>query len=96
MSHPGGSKEVRGNISKVRKIANASPAEFVFVINNVVGYKTVESLKAAVANLPPGSTLTWFPRPLGAPRLPPDDGGINDFKRFCLEHKVELIVIPGE
>ena len=30
-------------------IANASPAEFVFVINNVVGYKTVESLKAAVA-----------------------------------------------
>ena len=37
-------------------IANTTPAEFVFVINNVVGYKTVESLKAAVANLPPGST----------------------------------------
>jgi hypothetical protein len=77
-------------------IAGTRPEEVVFVVNNVIGYKSVESLRAAVANLPSGSTLTWFPRPLGAPRLPPDEKGMDDFRRFCAERNIELIVILGE
>ena len=75
-------------------IAGTSPEELVFVFNNVIGYKSVESLRGAIANLPPGSKVTWYPRPLGAPPMPPE--GMDDFRRFCAERKVELIVIKGE
>jgi hypothetical protein len=77
-------------------ITEGGARETIFVINNHTGYKTVESLKAFLAAFPPGARLTWFPVPRGGVRLPPDDRGLDDFKKFCAEHKIELTIIPGE
>lgn len=77
-------------------VSGGPSCEYIFVINNRVGYRTVASLKGFVANLPPGSTLRWAPddsRRLGEPLM--SSAAIADFGAFCRSKKIRFVLIPG-
>ena len=79
------------------QIAETDPFEYLFVVNDAIGFKSVESLKKFVAGMIPGSTLTWDPGCVRMGKEPilssPQD--LEAFKAFCADHKVELIIIPS-
>jgi hypothetical protein len=70
--------------------------EIIFVIGNV-GFKSVESLKKFVSTLPPGSTLEWAPgcSRIGGEPLLSSEQEMKEFKAFCVERKINLILIPS-
>lgn len=78
-------------------IADAKPRQYVFTINNSVGFQSVDGLKGFIANLPSGSTLQWAPgcRRMGDEPLLSSEKDMNNFKTFCAEHKVTFILVPS-
>jgi hypothetical protein len=70
--------------------------EFIFVINNV-GFKSVESLKKFLSNLPAGSTLEWAPgcKRIGIEPLLSSDQDMKDFREFCAERRLNFILVPS-
>ena len=77
-------------------ILKAGSTEFIFVIGKVK-FKSVASLKNFVGNLPPGSTLEWEPGCLrmGGEPLLSSRQEMDDFKAFCAERNITLILIPS-
>jgi fructose-1,6-bisphosphatase len=77
-------------------IFEANPTEFIFLVGNV-GFKSVDSLKKFVGDLPPGSILEWAPgclRSGGEPLLSsPQD--LEDFKAFCAAKKINFVLVPA-
>ena len=70
--------------------------EFVFVIGNS-GFRTVEGLKDFLATRPAGTTLTWSPGciRIGGEPLLSSESEMDEFKRFCVEHGIEFVLIPS-
>ena len=79
-------------------IANSGyPAQYIFVINGVVAYKSVEDLKNYLKSLPKGSTLTWSPGccRFGNEPLLSSKEDMKKFIEFCDSIGIKLILIPS-
>lgn len=78
----------------------AEPGEskqYVFVINGVVAFKTVDRLKGFLKDLPKGSTLTWDPgccREGGEPLLNSAQE-MEDFRKFCESCGIKFTLKPS-
>ena len=79
-------------------IADGKPHEYIFTINNAVGFKTVAALKESIGNFPPGSTLTWAPsdcRLIGDESALSSPAAMADFEAFCRSKKIKFVLVPG-
>jgi hypothetical protein len=70
--------------------------EFIFVIGNT-GFKSVDSLKEFVGNMPPDAVLEWAPgcTRFGKEPLLSSEKELEDFKVFCAKSGVKFILIPA-
>jgi hypothetical protein len=77
-------------------ISDLGSQEHIFVVGNM-GFKSVESLKKFVGDLPPGSILEWAPgcrRSGGEPLLSsPQD--MEGFRAFCVAKQINFILVPS-
>jgi len=73
------------------------PYEYVFVINNAVGYKSVAALENSITHFPPGSSLVWSPSDsqIGDEPLLSSQTAMKDFEAFCAKAKVKFILVPS-
>ncbi|HZI66570.1 MAG TPA: hypothetical protein VFF17_08395 [Thermoanaerobaculia bacterium] len=73
-----------------------APVESLFVIGNS-GFRTVEALKSFLSRLPAGARLTWNPGCIrfGEEPLLSSEHEMEEFKRFCLEHGIDFVLIPS-
>lgn len=81
---------------KVVYLFDPPEPEILFVIGNS-GFRTVESLKNFLASVPQGTKLTWAPGCIrtGKEPLLSSDYEMDEFKRFCLEHGIDFVLIPS-
>lgn len=79
-------------------IADAGePKQYVFVINGVVAYNTLDGLKTYLKNLPKGSSLTWAPgccRFGNEPLLGSADE-MKKFMEFCESIGITFTLVPS-
>lgn len=77
-------------------ILDVGSQEHIFVVGNV-GFKSVESLKKFVGDLPPGSILEWAPGCLrrGGEPLLSSAQDMEDFKAFCVAKQIDFILVPS-
>ncbi|HEV8232292.1 MAG TPA: hypothetical protein VGQ75_08080 [Thermoanaerobaculia bacterium] len=70
--------------------------EFVFVVGNS-GFKTVASLENFIASRPPGTTIRWSPGciRLGGEPLLSSESEMEEFKAFCLDHRINFVLVPS-
>ncbi|NLB55457.1 MAG: hypothetical protein GX811_06790 [Lentisphaerae bacterium] len=73
------------------------PKQYVFVINGVVAYKTIEGLKKHLKGLPKGSTLTCSPDccRIGNESLGGSLEEMENFTEFCELIGVRFILVPS-
>jgi hypothetical protein len=71
-------------------------SEYMFVIGNT-GFKSVASLKKFLSVASPGSTLKWAPGCIrfGNEPLLSSVQDMDDFKAFCVAHKINFILVPS-
>ncbi len=77
-------------------IFEANPTEYIFLVGNV-GFRSVDSLKKFIGDLPPGSILEWAPgclRSGGEPLLSSSED-MEDFKAFCAEKNIKFVLMPA-
>jgi hypothetical protein len=80
------------------QVADAGePNQFVFVINGVVAFKTLEGLKKYLKNLPEGSSLTWAPgcSRIGNEPILGSQEEIIKFQLFCRSIGVKFTSVPA-
>jgi hypothetical protein len=80
------------------RIADAGePPQYVFVLNGVVAYRTVEGLKKHLKGLPKASTVTWAPGccRIGHEPLLSSQDEMKKFKEFCDSVGIKFILIPS-
>jgi hypothetical protein len=81
------------------RIADSKSEEnaYVFVINGVIAYRTVEGLKEYVKGLPKGATLTWSPGccRIGGEPLLSSRNELRDFKAFCESCGIGFVLVPS-
>ncbi len=71
------------------------PKQYVFVINGVVAYKTLDGLKKYLKDIPKDSTLTWAPGcRQGGPLLSSKDE-MKKFKDFCKLQGIKFTLVPS-
>ena len=79
-------------------IADAGePRQYVFVVNGVVAYKSIDGLKNYLKDVPVGSTLTWSPgccRTGGEPLLSSEQE-MTKFKEFCKSIDLKFVLVPS-
>ncbi|HEV7396751.1 MAG TPA: hypothetical protein VGN86_09610 [Pyrinomonadaceae bacterium] len=77
-------------------ISDVASQEYLFVIGTV-GFKSVDSLKTFLSNLPPDSILEWAPgcHRWGGEPLLSSERDMEDFKAFCVANKIDFILIPS-
>jgi hypothetical protein len=71
--------------------------DYIFVINGVAAYRTLDGLKKYLKDLPKGSTLTWTPgccRMGGEPLLSSKDE-MQKFKEFCESCEISFVLVPA-
>ena len=79
-------------------IADAGePKQYVFVINGVVAYKTVDGLKKYLKDIPKKSTLTWAPGccRIGNEPLIGSQEEMKKFKDFCKTTGIQFVLVPS-
>ena len=59
--------------------------EYVFVINGLVAYKTLDGLKRYIKGLPKGSSVTWAPGcdRIGNEPLLSSEKDMREFEKYC-------------
>ena len=78
-------------------IADAGePEEYVFVVNGLVAFKTLDGLKRYLKNLPKDSMLTWAPtcRQASGPLLDSEED-MKKFKEFCASIGIKFTLVPS-
>lgn len=73
------------------------PNQYVFVINGVVAYQTIDGLKKYLEGCPAGSRLTWAPgcgRKGGEPLLSSKEE-MALFKTFCKTREIDFVLTPS-
>lgn len=80
------------------RVADAGePKQYVFVINGVVAYKTLDGLKKYLNGIPSGSSLTWAPgccRNGNEPLLGSDEE-MKQFQEFCKSVGIKFTLVPS-
>jgi len=79
-------------------IADAGePQQYVFVINGLVAYKTLDGLKKYLKDLPKDSTLTWAPgcSRIGNEPLIGAQEEMKKFKQFCESVGIKFTLVPA-
>jgi hypothetical protein len=79
-------------------IADAGePKQYVFVINGVVAYKTLDGLKKYLRGIPKGSSLTWAPGCCrdGDEPLIGSEEDMKAFKEFCDSIGIKFTLVPS-
>ena len=73
------------------------PMQYVFVINGVVAFRTVDRLKKYVGELPRGSTLTWNPGccRIGDEPILSSARDLKAFKDFCESEGIVFVLVPS-
>ena len=81
---------------KIIYIFEAEKPEFIFVVGNA-GFKSIASLKDWIKNLPPRTTLEFDMtcRRLGNEPLISSEEEMDDFKNFCKQHNINLVIRPA-
>jgi len=81
---------------KIVYIFEIPKTEAILVVGNS-GFRTVEALENWLTGLPAGTTLEldMSCESLGVEPLVRSEKEMNDFKRFCDEHKINLIIHPA-
>lgn len=81
---------------KLIYIFEGQEPEFIFTVGNT-GFKSVESLKQFLGNLPPGSQITWSPGCLrmGKEPLLSSERELKEFLKYLEEKGLKLNVIPS-
>ena len=71
--------------------------EYIYTINNIQGYKTIEGLNNYIADLPSGSTIIWNPGccRFGDEPLLTSKEDMDKFKVHCESNGVTLILVPS-
>jgi hypothetical protein len=71
--------------------------QYLFVINGVVAYKTVDGLKKYLNDLPKGSTLTWSPGccRMGDEPLLGSEEKLKEFRQFCESAGIKFTLVPA-
>ena len=71
--------------------------EYVFVIDGLVAYRTLEGLKKYISGLPKGSLLTWAPGcdRMGNEPLLSSREEMEKFKAFCESRGINFILVPS-
>jgi hypothetical protein len=71
--------------------------EYLFVLNGIVAYRTLEGLRNHVKGLPKGSTIRWAPGccRMGDEPLLSSPEELDRFKTFCDSCGVTLDIIPS-
>ena len=70
--------------------------EFLFVVGSS-GFKSVETLKRFLGELPPGSEVTWAPgcERLGNEPLLSSEREMGLFREFLAERRIRFTLIPS-
>ena len=57
----------------------------------------MEALKSFLSGLPAGAKLTWNPGCIrfGGEPLLSSEYEMEEFKRFCLEHGIDFVLVPS-
>ncbi len=79
-------------------IADAGePKQYVFVVNGVVAYKTLDGLKKYLKDLPKDSSLTWAPGccRIGNEPLIGSEEEMKKFKEFCESVGIKFTLFPA-
>jgi hypothetical protein len=73
------------------------PKQYIFVINGVVAYKTLERLQKYLKDIPKGSSLTWAPGCclIGNEPLLGSNEEMKKFKEFCESVGIKFTLIPS-
>lgn len=73
------------------------PGEYLFVINGLVAFKTLEGLKRHLEDNPKGSTLTWSPGCMRSGNETKLDSAkhLQAFKAYCDSIGTKFIVVPS-
>ena len=73
------------------RVLEGEKDEYFFAIGQA-GYKSLESLKNGIANLPSGSILEWDPgcKRTGKDPLLSSEKDLEEFRRFCEQHGIKL------
>lgn len=79
-------------------IADAGePKQYVFVINGVVAYKTLDGLKKYLKDIPKGSSLTWAPGccRIGNEPIVGSAEEMKKFQEFCESGGIKFTLVPA-
>jgi hypothetical protein len=79
-------------------IADAGePKQYVFVINGVVAYKTLDGLKKYLKDIPKGSSLRWAPGccRIGNEPIIGSQDEMKKFKDFCDSIGIKFTLVPS-
>ena len=85
-------------IMTLAEIADAGePRQYLFVIDGVLAYTTVNGLKKALKNFPTGSRLTWDPgcSLTGEEPLLSSEKAMKDFTDYCASIGIEFVLVPS-
>ncbi len=80
------------------RVADAGePKQYIFVINGVVAYKTLEGLQKYLKDIPKGSSLTWAPGccRIGNEPLLGFNEEMKRFKEFCESVGIKFNLVPS-
>jgi len=75
----------------------AEPNQYIFIMNGVVAFKTLDGLKRHLMNEPKGSTLTWAPGcdRMGQEPLLRSKQEMQDFMTFCDSIGLKFVLVPS-
>jgi hypothetical protein len=81
---------------KLVYLFDGAETEFVFVIGNS-GFRTVSSLESFLVSRPAGTILRWNPGcvRLGGEPLLSSEIEMDEFKAFCRDHQIDLVLMPS-
>jgi hypothetical protein len=70
---------------------------YIFVVNGVIAYRTLDGLKKYIQELPKKSTLTWTPGCCrqGSETLLSFEEEMQDFKAFCKSCGIHFVLVPS-
>ena len=73
------------------------PKQYVFVINGVVAYKSLDGLKKYLKDIPKGSSLTWAPGccRIGNEPIVGSAEEMKKFQEFCESVGINFTLVPA-
>jgi len=81
---------------KLIYMLDEAPPKYIYLLGQT-GFKSIESLKKFIGSLPQGTTIEWNPgcERMGDEPLLNDKKAMDDFKKYCEQHGIKLILIPS-